>query len=253
MLEQKILSNSSAIRTLVHPSVQSLIKNVKPDFDNVNEYKTSIKEWLKPIVDLNDFFVYPMNGVTEGLNWWYDKEKRSVTMETGDYQWIKPRQGKGQIHYVSVPSSIHGNFVQVPDNISTVVDLAYVGSTKIKKIKIPKKTEVVFYSMSKSFGIRNIRTGWIFSRKEDRRLEALCYGAKYYNYFARDISEKIMSNFDIDFVFNTYKTQQQKVCKQLNLEPSDSVWIATSKDTKYSKFRRSGDIARLCLAGVYNE
>ena len=45
----------------------------------------------------------------------------------------------------------------------------------------------------------------------------------------------------------------KSICEELDIVPSDSVWLATSTREEYQKFRRSGDTARLCLAGIYNE
>lgn len=253
LIEEKILSNSNAVRTLVHPSVRSCISSINPDLDSITQYKTNIVSWLKPVIDLSEFYVYPTNGITEGLNWWIANETRSIRMSKGDYQWVKPRDGNGQIYYISVPSAIDGNFKEVPNNVPVALDLAYAGSTQIKKIDISDNVEYVFYSLSKPFGVRNVRTGWIFTKQQDYRLEALTLGAKYYNYYASQISEKIINNFDIDFVYNMYHNKQKDICNKLNIVPSDSVWIATSKDSKYQKFRRTENIARLCLAGVYNE
>jgi hypothetical protein len=47
--------------------------------------------------------------------------------------------------------------------------------------------------------------------------------------------------------------KQKSICNDLSIIPSDSVWLATSTSEEYSKFRRSKDIARLCLAGIYDE
>lgn len=253
MLEEQILSNSNAVRTLVHSSVRSCISRISPDLDSVIHYKTNIIDWLKPIIDLSEFNIYPTNGITEGLNWWMASETRSITMAEGDYQWIKPRDGDGIIHYVSVPSAIDGNFKEIPSNVPVALDLAYVGSTCPRKIEIGKNVEYVFYSLSKPFGIRNVRTGWLFTRNQDFRLEALTHNAKYYNYYANQVAERIINNFDIDFVHNMYYNKQKNICKEIDVIPSDSVWIATSKDIKYEKFRRAKDVARLCLAGVYDE
>lgn len=253
MLKEKILSNSTAVRTLVHPSVRKSISNISPDIDSVTPFNTNIIDWLKPIIDLSEFYVYPTNGITEGLNWWSASESRSIKLTAGDYQWVKATQGKDTIQYISVPSSIDGNFKDIPIDMPVALDLAYVGSTKINPISISKNVEYVFYSLSKPFGVRNIRTGWFFTRKKDFRLDALINNAKYYNYYANQVAEHIISNFDIDFVYNSYHKQQLQICDQLNITPSDSVWIATSRDNEYEKFRRTKDIARLCLAGVYNE
>lgn len=248
-----ILSQSTAVRTNVLDAVKSVIEPVQIDLDGVVEYKTNIKEWLKPVVDLSNFYVYPMNGITEGLNWWMAHETRAIYMDVGDYQWVKEIGSiyDKSIKYMSIPSSIDGNFKEIPRLGSVALDLAYVGSTQIKKISIPNNVEYVFYSLSKSFGIRNVRTGWYFTRKPDTRLEALTHSAKYYNYVAHNIAETIISKFDIDFVYNSLYNKQIKLCKELNIVPSDSVWIATSTDKMYSKFRRTRDVARICLAGVY--
>ena len=137
------------------------------------------------------------------------------------------------------------------DTRSVALDLAYVGSTKIAPIEV-KNVERAFYSLSKPFGIRNIRTGWYFTKHEDSRLSDITESAKYYNYYAHDVAEKIIDTFNLDYIHATLNTQQQKVCKDLDLVPSDSVWLATSTNDRYAKFRRKDNIARVCLAGVYN-
>lgn len=248
----EILEQSTAVRPPMLDEVYQKIKDIPADFDSVTKYKTNIVSWLKPMIDLSDFSVYPMNGITEGLNWWYYKDTRSVYMEPGEYQWLQPRGNHydDSIKYLSVPSAIDGNFIDIPKHVATAVDLAYVGSTRIEKIELPANTEVVFYSLSKPFGVRNIRTGWIFTRKPDPRQEALIGSTKYYNYFANAVAEKIISEFDIDYIWNKLATKQSEICNKYNFTPSDSVWLATTRDSAYNKFSRNG-VNRLCLAPCY--
>jgi len=170
-------------------------------------------------------------------------------MLEGDYQWIK-KTGNDML-YISMPSAIDGNIHDIIDDRNIALDLAYVGSTEIRPIEI-KNVERAFYSLSKPFGIRNIRTGWYFTKTEDVRLKNLTESAKYYNYYAHDVAEKIIETFSLDYVYSTLSNQQKEVCKNLDLTASDSVWLATSTKEEYSKFRRQKDIARICLAGVYN-
>ncbi len=250
--EKVILEQSTAIRTSVLPEVRKVIEIVKPDFDGVKPYKTAIVDWLRPIIDLRGFSVYPTNGITEGLNWWYKSESRSVVCNQYDYQWIKSKNGNvGSITYQSCPSAIDGNFLKPTTDSALALDLAYVGSTSIKPISIGPNVEFVFFSLSKSFGIRNIRTGWLFTRTPDSKLDKLTHSAKYYNYYANDVAEAIISQFDIDYVFNRLHSQQLEVCNKLDFVPSDSVWLATTKNLTYRKFFK-GDIARICLSKVYN-
>jgi hypothetical protein len=244
----RILSKSLAIRPPILPCVRDVITTVEPDFDRVSEYKTNIVEWLKPVVNLTGFYVYPMNGITEGLNWWSGNSEYNIWRDQADYQWVDNITGRSHptITYQSIPSAKHGNFVPTASG-PTVLDLAYVGSTKVAPIPLHKDVSAVFYSLSKSFGVRNVRTGWYFTRTPDRRLEGLIGSAKYYNYYAHDVAEKIINHFDIDFIHNLLCNYQADVCQQLNLTPSDSVWLATTSDPLYDKFKR-GDINRVCIA-----
>jgi len=252
MIDQ-ILSQSTAIRPPVLPEVKQKVLEIIPDLESVQVNNTNIKEWLSPIIDLSEYYVYPMNGITEGLNWWYLNEPRTVTMSQGDYQWIEPVQrSKEKIHYVSCPSAINGNFINIPDNIPVALDLAYVGSTKIQKINTTSNIEYVFYSLSKSFGLRNIRTGWLFCKQFDPKLESLVNGAKYYNYYANQISEHIIKHFDVDYVHKTLSSQQENLCEGLDVDKSDSVWLATSSDPKFEKFMRLPGVNRLSLCNFFD-
>jgi hypothetical protein len=251
-MKELLLNNSNAIRTSCLPEVKSLLANTVVDYDRVSLPSLSIVEWLSPVVDLSEFHVYPTNGITEGLNWWMAHEQRSITIDQGDYQWVTPTiRGKDRIHYQSVPSAADGNFVQIRTDVAVAVDLAYIGSTGLQHIQIPKNVEFVFYSLSKSFGIRNVRTGWIFTRHEDPRLRSLTYDAKYYNYFANDIAEVILHNYAIDYVYHRVRSEQERVCNIIGATPSDSVWLATTTSDEYAKFRRRENIARLSLSGLY--
>lgn len=248
--KQAVLEQSSAVRTPVLPEVLEHIKHIPVDYDGVVKYNTNIIEWLKPMIDLTGYYVYPRNGITEGLDWWYNRESRGVNMRSGDYQWINSKKGEGKIAYISLPSSIDGNMDIGPKLCPIALDLAYVGSTQVKPIELDT-VEYAFYSLSKSFGVRNIRTGWIFTKEPDPKLEALTFSAKYYNYYAHQVAETIISNYDIDYVYNRVYGEQQRVCELLDVTPSDSVWLATSTHEDWSKFRRQDEIARICLAGVY--
>jgi len=218
------------------------------------KYSTSIKQWLSPIIDLSDFYVYPINGITEGLNYWMGRETRSIIRSNGDYEWVDQTSGSGVIRYISCPSSIDGNYTTIPTDVSVALDIAYVGTTQIKPIQITPNIEFVFYSLSKPFGLKNIRTGWMFTRKRDIKLHKLHYGANYYNYYAHSISETILKSFPVDYIHNKFWKVQHDVCKFHQISPSDSVWLATSSNDKYKKFRRNNtEIARMCITEYINE
>jgi len=54
-------------------------------------------------------------------------------------------------------------------------------------------------------------------------------------------------------VHNQLYNKQKNICEQLDFIPSDSVWLATTKNKEYAKFMRDGETARISLAGVMNE
>lgn len=226
------------IKPIILPEVDKILKSVEIDFDSYTTYNTIIKEWLHPIIDLSNFYVYPINGITEGLNYWTGNESRGIFKDKGDYQWVDCTGT--EIKYVTCPSAIHGNFIDIPTDIPVALDIAYVGSTKIKKINIENNVEKVFFSLSKSFGLRTVRTGWYFTREPDIKLHKLHYKNKYYNYFAHLCAETIIKNFDIDYVYNKLRNEQIKQCDKLNLTPCDTIWLGYSQTKipiNYEKFR----------------
>lgn len=250
------------VRSTVLPEVLELIQNI--DLNVISDdtpYKTEIKEWLKPVIDLSDFWVYPINGITEGLNYWMGTESRKIYKDIGDYEWVDGDFANGDIKYVSVPSSIDGNFRQIPKDVPVALDLAYVGTTAIQKIDIDKNVEKVFFSLSKPFGLKNVRTGWYFTRKVDVKLQRLHIKANYYNYYAHAIAESVIKNFSIDYIHNKFCKMQQDICNNHAITPSDSVWLASSTDHKYKDYRRNNgrlyvkhaDTARLCITEFMDE
>lgn len=254
-MKELLLKQSLAVRTNVLPEVRKVVDSIKPDYDSVRHYKTDIIQWLKPIVDLTGFSVYPTNGITEGLDWWWGRSPYKICNAPGEYQWVDHKDTGMAPHYVyqSIPSAKDGNYCAVSSHIKVALDLAYIGSTDIQKIELHNGVEKVFFSLSKPFGIRNVRTGWYFSRTPDKKREVLIENAKYYNYFAHEVGEAIISNFDIDFVYKSLYNKQKTICDKMNFTPSDSVWLATTEHNDYAKFRRNSNVARICLSGVINE
>ena len=84
----EIMALSLAVRTNVLADVNHAVEGLKCDLDGIYAYSTSIVDWLKPVVDLSNFHVYPMNGITQGLDWWYDKER--MLRNPWDCEWKYP-------------------------------------------------------------------------------------------------------------------------------------------------------------------
>jgi hypothetical protein len=230
------------------PEIESVIQSADISLHKTFEYTTQIKSWLAPVIDLHEFYVYPMNGITGCLDYYAGRERRGIFQDPGDYEWIM--ETGHDVKYMSYPSSIDGNVCDIPTDVAVVLDIAYVGTTEIRKIELPKNVEKVFYSLSKPFGMQNIRTGWYFTKRPDARLHKLTYDAHYYNYFAHQAAEAVIANFPIDYIYRKFKSSQSELCEHYNITPSDSIWLATSLAEEYVDFRRYGDVARLSLCGL---
>jgi hypothetical protein len=250
---ERLKSQSLAIRSFPIKEVVNVVDAFMLDkHDEVKLFESKITEYLKPYCDLSGFeYLYPINGITEGLNYWMWGEKRTIQVRKGDYVWVGG-EPVGDVYYWTSPNSMEGNFCEIPTDKPVVLDLAYILSTKVKHFEIPDNVERVFFSMSKCFGLRNYRIGYYWSRKPDRWLEPLHGSAKYYNYHSMALGEALIENIPIDLVYNTLQPYQQNICEELNLTASDVVWLATSDDPQYEKFVR-GNTARLCVADLIKE
>ena len=252
--KEKILKQSQAIRTFPIRKIEKIVNDFKIDnHTEVKRFTSNITEWLKPVIDLSDFkYVYPANGVTEGINYWYMQEKRKVIRYPDDYVWL-PESKKGDILYLTCPTSMDGNICDIPTSIPVVLDIAHIGSCSDRvRISVTDNIEKVFFSLSKCFGLRNYRIGYYFSREPDEQLERLINSAKYYNYHSMALGEEVIKKVG-PFTVNTYlKKYQDKLCDELDLIPSDSVWLATTTNKDYDKFKK-GDINRISLCELIKE
>ncbi len=64
-----------------------------------------------------------------------------------------------------------------------------------------------------------------------------------------------MSNFAVDEMWNMYKEQQIKICKEYDFKPSDCFFLATTRDPYYMRRRRMrwNDTARICITSLIDE
>jgi hypothetical protein len=242
---------SKQVKTPLLPEVKQVVDNVQLDL-TPRRYRTEIKKWLLPVVDLSEFYVYPTNGITEGLNWWAGTSLYNIWREVGEYEWVdhKTSAMHPTTTYQSMPSAIDGNFRDKLAEGPVALDLAYIGTTAIRQIELTEQVHTIFYSLSKPFGVNGVRTGWMFTRNRIDKLHNLIYGSNYYNYYSTAIAEAIIENFSIDFIHKKFYNKQKEICEQFNLTPSDSVFLATSTDQEYNDYIRK-DVARLCLTEYY--
>ena len=63
-----LIENRRILKSFTLKEIKGMVNTVIPDLEAMELYKTKIKDWLSPVINLKEFNVYPTNGITEGLN-----------------------------------------------------------------------------------------------------------------------------------------------------------------------------------------
>jgi hypothetical protein len=219
--------------------------------------KGKMPKWLNNHVDLAEFpNIYQTAGISGGIESWLLHEQRPLNIIRGDYRWPGLLHNKfitlehwadfnGGVLYISNPSAIDGGWIEdwgdfLEAEIPHVIDMAYLGTAKPKYLQTSYSTEMVFYSLSKTFGLHSFRSGWVFSRKRIDHLEAL-NEAGYLSFPGLYLSNKIANELEPDYLFKSLRQAQARLCGVHNLMPADSVLFSNSNDPEYMYYRRRDD------------
>lgn len=262
---------STAVYSLLLPEVKEILTEQIHEFyiHPANGHKletflkttiTTFRDWVKDIVELSEFpYAYPINGVTGGIDQWMLDNLSNISLLSGEYGWPKvqrPWIGDNTIPikaaYISNPFSATGSFHQLHKNIElpTFLDCAFVGSTMKKKINITENVKIIAFSLSKGFGVNLFRTGFLFSKDKIPALETWLH-YNYHNMVSISVARRIIDTFPVDYTYNRFRDTQLEICREYDLNPSDCVFLATSEDPKYKKYKREDGTYRLCLSREY--
>jgi hypothetical protein len=207
---------------------------------------------------------YLVLGATEAINQWRLTDRRPWQYIRGDYQWPQILSGNGEkveldqilpdrVLYLSNPSCIDGNILSA-DKIEVInraccpviLDCAYFGATKKIDFVIPERTEQIFFSLSKAWGLIGQRVGFLYSLKPHPSLKYM-KAVECWSYPAADIATSILSHFGPFEMHSRCQEYQLTLCQEQGLIPSDTYYIGLSPDPKYSRLRRDGSLARVCI------
>ena len=107
--------------------------------------------------------------------------------------------------------------------------------------------EQIAFSLSKTFPISQLRVGIRFSIIYEPDGISANNKANYINRIGALAGNSLMENFSSDYIYNKYKEKQIKLCKELNLEPTNCVAFAMGSD-KWNFLQRDGLYNRACLS-----
>lgn len=163
------------------------------------------------------------------------------------------------LFFLSQPSSIDGNywsefdsFASILDksSLSLMLDLCYIGcTTNLPKIDLTRHSsiKVIFFSLSKVFGVYYHRIGGVISSYEMPSL----YGNQWFkNLFSLQLGINLMKNFKLGELPNKYKYLQEKICLKHNLNPCDVILLGQkdSQDVNHPLYRHKK--IRGCLSPI---
>lgn len=229
------------------------------------------RAWVSEVIQLDTFpHCYVVAGATEAINQWRMTDSRPWQYLKGDYQWPQIVSGNGievdieelrpdHVLYVSNPSCRDGNFLsplEIKKIESTgcpvILDCAYIGATSIKSVPVFPRTEQIFFSFSKGWGLIGQRAGLLYSREPHVSLRHMLR-VECWNYQTPQIIAMILKNYKINTMYNRAQVRQQQLCQELGLSPSDTYFLATSCDVFFAKQRRAEEVARLCLTPLWSD
>lgn len=254
----------TAIDNLIEKNVYSKIINSEIDMKELIE---NVKNFLSPSIDLSEFTNgYFTDGISAGLREVYLnclEEGKTPIFFSGEYPYLvhsykkykiindltEVTDSKGSFIFFSNPFSATGNFDPrwnkiLDSEIETGLDLAYLDTCVPRKVSISKNVNFVFWSFSKGWGLSHLRIGFLFSRKV---LPAFSQIAQvgYCNRVNYAIASELIKSFELGQFVPRYKSKSDLLCREFNLDPSDSFLVATSKSEDYAHLKRSDGTNRI--------
>jgi len=265
-----------------HESV-SAIKSMSYARGDKDAFVKDYKDWICAGKDFNgiDKFVQLdfSAGTTETFHMFYVRHiKKRLRLFSGEYFYhhmmarnyfdkfalLDDEDIKaGDVVAMSCPFSNTGNipkdFYKIlqqcdDNNVPVLLNLAYISISNISQLNLNYKCiQTITTSLSKVFPVENHRIGL--------RLERECYDDSlvaynqnnYLNVFSVNIGHRLIKQFDNNWLYNKYESQQVETCEQLQLERSSCVIFGLDTSERYPEYKRGTEINRLCFSKTWDK
>ena len=256
-------------------------ENITPKF--VNRYYEWIQQSkLNKLHNLDKFSAVDfVHGTSQAFDFWYQKHhnKRFRSLK-GDYAYHKvswknyfnwaylddDELRAGDALIISVPFSDLG--AKHPDTeaildrcdeleIPVFIDAAYYCIARDLDFNLDRPCiETIAFSMSKAFyGAERLRIGIRCRRTNEDD------GCVLFNQFhciakiAAGVGYEMCENFTVDHNQNKFREKQIQICKELGIQPSDSVifGLAAKDHPEYGDYDRGTDWRRVCISRLLGD
>ena len=183
-------------------------------------------------------------------------------MLTENWQYIEDNKlRKNDAVIISVPFSDNGTLHPETEDILNICD----------KLKIPVLIDSAYYSISNGINLNidrpSIDTVTFSLSKPFYGADRLRIGIRcrkifqddtvnFFNQFQQinrigaGVGIELCNNFDTDYNYSNFRDKQVKVCKNLDIEPSDTVIFGLAKNNhkKFGEYDRGGIYHRVCIS-----
>ncbi len=137
--------------------------------------------------------------------------------------------------------------------IPVLVDCAYFGVCSNIEFDFSHSciTDIAF-SLSKTFPLAYARIGMRLTRVDDDDSLLMLHKIGYTNRFGAALGLELIEKYSPDYIVNKYKKAQLDLCKNLGIEPSDTVLFGIDFSNRYPEYNRGGPTNRLGLYKHFN-
>lgn len=134
-------------------------------------------------------------------------------------------------------------------NIPVLLDCAYFGICQdlVFDFTHPAITDITF-SLSKFLPVAHLRIGMRLTKLDDDDSLLVLNKTLYTNRIGISVGIDILNAFEPDSICKKYRATQEKLCRQLNVEPSNCVIFGLDHNHQFDVYNRGLDSNRLNLA-----
>tara|TARA_B100000424_G_C22898506_1_gene477913 strand:+ start:59 stop:952 length:894 start_codon:yes stop_codon:yes gene_type:complete len=268
-------------------SIKSLFYNTHfywPEHVSVSDFLWDYGIWIQRGNNLVGYSDYKSkaycNGTTEAFDKFYCRHTdKRLRLWRGEYFYhqIQRRElfnnfawidecaiMQGDVVAVSMPFSDTGNIPDDYDNVMqqcvdkevpVLVDMAYLSLTKGITYNIHYPCiETVTTSLSKVFPVEHMRIGMRMNREStDDTLDAYVKNDfPYVNTVGVEVGYRLIKHYEQNWVYNKWCREQQKICEELEVEPSNCVILGIDTKQLYPEYNRGGKTNRLCFSKLWD-
>jgi hypothetical protein len=275
----KVFGRSRLIHQIKDPKIQEFLNSPSTETstfasDPTNRLDILRNQWIQGFklpTEIQSFQgAYFVEGILGGLNFSLAslESDRKIFSFEGEFDYIGhvsssryfpvlkpgaplPDEAENSVLYFSLPSAIVNSDLNSVFDVAEVfkevwIDLAYLGtSCPSQLIELPTNTHYVFSSLSKPFGVSELRLGMLFSKSRIQVLEFL-KEKHYYNLRSAEIAISLLNNFSPFRCHERNLNAYKRVCESYQLSATDSVLFAMTRSERFQHWRKgSSKLARV--------